>query len=293
MEKTYGIEPADADFFVRRADLHLELGDYEKALADYEEAVLLDPTAEICTELGRLYLITQIEEALNCFNQAIIFDPQYAEAYLWRGKKYHEWGYYADNRDEAMERWGKAVIDITKSIELVPDKQYQAARALVYLNLELYDEAIEDYSVCISQKIKASYYDGRATAYFLADRLSLAISDLNEAISISPSYYNSYYNRAMVYMVLGNYTQAIDDFNKLIEVTPEWGFVYLLRSACFVELGDIEAATDDYHNALRLDAYSEEYFNLPDYVPANIKLFFSIIDNAIKELEMFLEDNAQ
>ena len=60
-----------------------------------------------------------------------------------------------------------------------------------------------------------------------------------------------------------------------------------------MELRDIEAATDDYHNALRLDAYSEEYFNLPDYVPANIKLFFSIIDNAIKELEMFLEDNAQ
>ena len=293
LEMTYGKEPADADYFVRRAGLYIELNEYGGARADYEEAILLDPTAESYTELGKLYSITEIEEALNCFNQAILIDPQYAEAYLWRGKKYQEWGYYSNDRDEALERLNKAVIDITESIELVSDKQYQAARALVYIDLGLYDEAIEDYSECIRQKPKARYYYGRASAYFLADRLSLAINDLNEAINLEPSYYEAYYNRGIVYMVLENYLKAIADFNKLVEAMPEWGFAYLLRLTCFVELGDIEAATDDYNSALRLDAYSEEYFDLPDYIPANTKLYLSKIDNAIKELEMALDDNAQ
>lgn len=79
--------PQWAQAWMNRACSYMELGDKKNALSDADMAVELQKDAETLTMRGRIR--TQLGltlHALEDYNQAILINPEYHTAYLFRGR---------------------------------------------------------------------------------------------------------------------------------------------------------------------------------------------------------------
>ena len=75
------------------------------------------------------------EKAMECCNEAISIDPNYADAYFIRGLVYTDIGAYEE-----------AIKDFSKAIDLEPnDDHAYLRRGTAYYKLGRYHEALEDY----------------------------------------------------------------------------------------------------------------------------------------------------
>jgi len=267
LEKTKGIEPDNADFFIRRADFYFKSGYVEDAIADYNEAIRLKPDATLYTKRGRSYMrmsmieMSDFDNAIEDFNEAIRLDPLLAEAWVWRGKVYHTLGqlelfreahYYHALSQEALAQYEVALEDITMAMRLEPDAGYQGARALVYIDMEEYEKAIADYDEAILFKPTASNYGYRSQLHFAMGQHEQAIEDLNEAIRLDPTISGYYHTRGTMYSILGQYENAINDFNESIQLDPRYIWAYQARGFIYVLLGNYEKAIEDLTEALEL-----------------------------------------
>ena len=201
-------DPTGVGRIVRRAMAHLGAGDYDNAITDCTEAIRLDPEfASAYVFRGRAYnLKHDFDTAITDFTQAIRLDPKNADAYCGRGRAYKCKG--DDDR---------AIAEYTEAIRLDP-------------------------------KNAAAYY-GRATVYFW--RFSkhdsdLAIADLTEAIRLDPKYAEAYLSRGDHYWRKGDSDRAIADFSEAIRLNPKYAEAYWQRGDAYSGKGDHDSAIADY-----------------------------------------------
>jgi len=317
--KTIGNEPRDADFFVRRADLYSELQVTDHAVSDYEQAISIEPSAQAYTGLAsRVYSPGNLRISIELLDEAIKTDPSYAPAYGQRARFYyllfhqenvlpypnevsdlqsqfyyelfhHE--YVLPIPNEVSDLLSQALEDISKAIELEPGQQYRAIRAVIYIDLERFEDAIDDYTECIRQMPDPSYYTDRSYVYNLSGLPLLAKADLDVAIVLDPTHLRAFRLRGMTHMALEDYGKALVDFNSSMEA-PEGQFVrpdiYLLRAACHLMLGNSTQAIADYNRAGGSvpDYYNIEFFNdMVNEGPAVYRFFYSSIVKALQILE--------
>lgn len=315
IEMTIGIEPNDAEFYMKRADFYSEYGFSEPAIADYNEAIHLKPDAALYTKRGKAYIRMGImemnnwENAIEDFSEAIRLDPKLAEAYIWRGKTYHSWASYELISEahsyqmlsqEALERYEQAVKDITEAIRLEPAASYHATRALVYEDMEQYDKAITDYTEAIRLEPEALYFNNRGLLYYVTSHFEQAIKDFDNSIHLIPDNYEAYLFRGIVCSELGRYEQVIEDLNKAIEFLPfrdiyPLDYIYILRANANIELGQYDMATEDYHEAISIDSSLADYDTWlkndnNSYVPEIYQFYFNGPEIAEK-VRQALEEN--
>ena len=112
------------------------------------------------------------QEALDALGTAIQLDPEYAEAYAYRGLVHYQLG----NHDAAMEDYDKAVA-------LRPHlAEAHYFRATLHGHLKEHQEAIRDYTRVIELKpalVEAYYF--RALNLGAAGRYEAAIRDMKTA----------------------------------------------------------------------------------------------------------------
>jgi tetratricopeptide (TPR) repeat protein len=112
------------------------------------------------------------QEALEALTTAIQLDPEYAEAYAYRGFAYYQQGNYA----AAMEDYSKAVALWPVFAEVY------YFRAILYGHLKDHEKAINDYTSAIELKptlIDAYYF--RALNQGAAGRYEEALRDMKKA----------------------------------------------------------------------------------------------------------------
>ncbi|MBR1616749.1 tetratricopeptide repeat protein [bacterium] len=71
--------------------LHWGLGDLDEAIKEYKLSIKFDPSYDIAhNNLGVIYLddLVQLQNAIDCFNKALIANPNYALAYYNLGRCY-------------------------------------------------------------------------------------------------------------------------------------------------------------------------------------------------------------
>ena len=125
-------------YYRNRGIVYYFVKQYERAIADYEQAILLDPHyAEAYTNRALAYYAMKQYELANAdFDKAIQIDPQDAEAYFNRGNAYG-----------GGESNMRVLLPITdQSIQI--DPRYVDAynsRGNTYVSLKQYDRAIRDY----------------------------------------------------------------------------------------------------------------------------------------------------
>ncbi len=99
---------------------------------------------------------------------------------------------------------------------------------LIYLKLENYGKAINEFSAVIAKdakNLKALF--NRATAFGGMEEYEKAINDLDECIEIFPNYSAAHYARAYWNEFLGNHTEAIKDYDITVSIDPKNYDAYL------------------------------------------------------------------
>lgn len=86
--KAIKINPQYANAYNARGDAYYGQGKYELAIADYNKAIELkyDPLSQVYNNRGITYYQQgNYQQAIADYNKAIQIDPNYAEAYYYRG----------------------------------------------------------------------------------------------------------------------------------------------------------------------------------------------------------------
>lgn len=124
------------DHYVKGLEVGSIRGGAVPAISSFTQAIRLNPNyAEAYLERGKARRRRNIQDAISDFNQAIRLNPSYAEAYFERARSYYSIG-------EKQQ----AINDLTMSIQDSPtyaEAYYQ--RGLIYSELLNKQAAVEDY----------------------------------------------------------------------------------------------------------------------------------------------------
>ena len=194
----------------------LAIGDFTEAIQLQTEIIESVPqnsarARRLKRELARIYIYRgaarywqkgDFDNAITDYTEAAELDPEYAEAYNYRGFA------YLNNGDI-----DNAIKDYTKAIDI--DQELTDAykdRAATYLANSDFDNAIKDYTKAIQlDPDDIDIYNYRGLAHFGNSAVDLAIEDFSRAIQLNPSGADAYYNRGILRLSLPNWAEAKAD----------------------------------------------------------------------------------
>ena len=128
----------------------------------------------------------------------------------------------------AQKRYGKAVADLSKAIDLDPDNAAaHYVRGVVWDDMGEYDKAIADYTRVIAfNPAFAIAYHNRGVAWARKGDHDKAIADYTRAIERAPEQAPTYYNRGRAWAARKRYGKAIADFERTIALDPTFAPAY-------------------------------------------------------------------
>jgi tetratricopeptide (TPR) repeat protein len=241
-----------------------------------------NPEAEKWLQTGIDYYDKgDMEKAEESFSLAIEKDPDFADAYRWKGKAldrsspsdnqkllvlyYYDTAIQLNPQDEqnyfergayfyGSEMYSPALEDFNKGIRLSQD-DYQAyvCRGLTNLELERFEDSIMDFSRAL--EINPDFTMGyllRGGAYLKLEDYDQAIADITEFIETGPLDVRAFIFRAAAYSYRADYLSALSDLNAAISLEPDLPKSYSLRADILVKLGNRVEAEKDYRKACEM-----------------------------------------
>ncbi|MEH2069134.1 MAG: tetratricopeptide repeat protein [Nostoc sp.] len=246
--------PMTAEDFFKGGNDKYQKKDYQGAIEDFNQAIKINPNyANAYKYRGDAhYYLGDKEGAIEDYSQAIKINPNYANAYNNQGFVRSELGY----KNSAIE-------DYSQAIKINPN--YTIAyynRGLARFNLGDKKGAIEDYNqaIKIDPNYTDAYYNKSFARFNLGDKKG-AIEDLNQAIKISPNNDKLYYSRGIARYYLGDKKGEIEDYNQAIKINPNYADAYNNRGAARFDIGDKKGAIEDYNQAIKINPNFDKAYN--------------------------------
>lgn len=262
-----------------------ESGDYDTAVNEFKEAIFYDGSnADYYIHLGMAYVEQKsYDEALGYFNQAegcaenddqkallnrgrgiaCLYQGDYQTAIKWFGDALNissqsndiriDTLYYKAEAEQKSGDYQAAVQSYGQIIDLKDDAGTRMLRGMAYMQLQDYASAEKDLYAAIKQSRKSyAVYRTLYSALEAQDKDDEAKQVLNDALQLSGSSGEDYYNRGMIYVDLQDYTNAADMLNK----SYDKGY-----KAALLGLGELSYTQQDYDTAL---TYYGKYFDEVD-----------------------------
>jgi len=214
------LNPRYAIAYYERGNLNYEMGKYFSASEDYTLAIEYDvPDVEFAYYWrGRSYYRwDDYWQAERDFDSALRIDPEFIDAVYWRGRSRIETGDYQAGIDDIKQA-------ITMGYDETPYAHFFLAKA--YDGLGDYLDAINYYTQSIEATVDEceAYacwidYNNRATSYYRLEMYDEAVRDYTKAIQVNPDEYPlALQNRADAYEQLGEITPAMSDRNIMFQL---------------------------------------------------------------------------
>ena len=262
-----------------------ESGDYDTAVNEFKEAISYDGSnADYYIHLGMAYVEQKsYDEALGYFNQAescaenddqkallnrgrgiaCLYQGDYQTAIKWFGDALNissqsndiriDTLYYKAEAEQKSGDYQAAVQSYGQIIDLKDDAGTRMLRGMAYMQLQDYASAEKDLYAAIKQSRKSyAVYRTLYSALEAQSKDDEAKQVLNDALQLSGSSGEDYYNRGMIYVDLQDYTNAADMLNK----SYDKGY-----KAALLGLGELSYTQQDYDTAL---TYYWKYFDEVD-----------------------------
>ena len=251
-----------------------ESGDYDTAVNEFKEAISYDGSnADYYIHLGMAYVEQKsYDEALGYFNQAegcaenddqkallnrgrgiaCLYQGDYQTAIKWFGDALNissqsndiriDTLYYKAEAEQKSGDYQAAVQSYGQIIDLKDDAGTRMLRGMAYMQLQDYASAEKDLYAAIKQSRKSyTVYRTLYSALEAQGKDDEAKQVLNDALQLSGSSSEDYYNRGMIYVDLQDYTNAADMLNK----SYDKGY-----KAALLGLGEVSYTQQDYDTAL-------------------------------------------
>ena len=259
----------------KESAVDLAINDFTEAIRLKTEVIVSvteDPTIvrRLKKELARTYVSRgtarywkkdESNNAITDYTNAIEHDPEYADAYNYRGISHLSNGDVDD-----------AITDYTKAIQLDPEfTEAYKDRATAYLGSGDFDKAITDYTKAIQlDPDDTDIYNYRGLVHFRNSEIDKAIEDFSRAIQLKPDNADAYYNRGLVHFRNSEIDKAIEDFSRAIQLKPDSANAYYNRGVVQLSSRDWEGAKGDLTTATNngLDIATEfqhDYGNIEDF----------------------------
>jgi len=177
----------------------------------------------------RVYIAPNYLAAIKEYTKALEINPEFKDAYYYRGKSYHGLGKYE-----------KAIKDFTTLINKNPgNDDYYLQRSSSYVEMAIDISANYGYQL-ITNDPDENYYQ-------------VAITDATKALELNPNSELAYYNRGKSYYGLKNYQQAITEYDKCIAINPQNGDAILDQETATRMLTLQPKVQDGYTNIITSD----------------------------------------
>lgn len=255
------VTDADADLpdahFFRGEALRL-MGEIAESIKAYDRSVNTDPDyAPAYLGRGRALLLRNTDAALNDFNRALRLDPSMTEAYLELGT------YYSS---------GKLWLKLEATMEAALEKGVTTPMIYIRLseaqtNLGKPQEALEnalegsanDPTLLLGYLAVGRAYVAVGVDNFNPDYYSAALWPLKTYVIYTPDDHRGLTSLGRAQIGLGEYEEALTLLNSALELQDRYSPAYLARGILNLEIGEYEAAIDDLTLARR---YSSVTFDL-------------------------------
>jgi tetratricopeptide (TPR) repeat protein len=177
------------------AQVHVILGRLEEALDCYRQAIAMDPFySEYLLESGNiLQQLDRHEEAIDYYQRAIDCSPPYPEIYVVKAICHAH-----------QEQWSEALPSSEIGLELNPNQpDLYAARAEILTELGDTDRALAEYDqgIAVAPDSTAMRVN-RAVLHFNNGAYQRALADMNDVIARDADEAAHYENRAAIYQAI-------------------------------------------------------------------------------------------
>ncbi len=183
------------------------------------------------------------DKAIECFNQAIKFDPSYPNAYKFKGSTL-----------SALGKKSGAIACYDKVISLTPnDAIIYSAKGTVFSALDKQSEAIVyfDKAIYLNPNLAQAYYNKGSALYHL-NKMSEAIICFDKAIYLNPNYVTAYNGKGTTLAELDKKEDAIKCFDKAISLNPDDALYYCNKGKALNYLGKEAEALACFNKAYNI-----------------------------------------
>jgi tetratricopeptide (TPR) repeat protein len=166
---------------------------------------------------------------------------------------------------DSLNLYDDAIQDYTKAISINPKcPACYILRYTTQVKMENYIGAIEDLNIIIDE-----FNNDHKSDYLILERgrhkvqignYDEAIEDFNIYIDLSPKDSKAYFNRGLVKFIKEDFKGAISDMTKVIEFSPKNDAALNYRGKSKKELKDYRGAISDFSRAILLKPKMEEYY---------------------------------
>ena len=167
--------------------------------------------------------LDDIKKALALFEQAVVLDPQYSEAWAYIGETYmHYTGFNLISPDEGM---AKAKEAVNNALAINPSEA-RAHKAKAYMHLfyeRNWNAAISSYNQAIAGGMPA---DNEFVSYyyiFIEKDYQLAIDVAKETTLKDPLHVISHWQLGLCYYFAQRFEEALAAFDQSLECDPDFG----------------------------------------------------------------------
>jgi len=218
----------------------------QEALAYFTRALAANPRnplsyynrGSILAEFARNY-----SEAIDQFDKAIAFNPNFADAYVSKG-----------NCLEKLRRYEDALAAYDKALSLKPDLETAwLGRGNVLRNLKRYDEAFATYDKALSVKPGfENAWVGRGDIFADLKRHDEAFAAYDKALSIKPDVEGAWVARGNIFWTLKRYDEALAAYDKALSIKPGLENAWLGRGNVLCDLKRYDEAFAAFDKALAI-----------------------------------------
>lgn len=151
------------------------------------------------------YFAKNYAQALEAYDEAVMLNPNYAEAYNNRGIVKYELGQY----EAAVSNYTMAIKLRSNFVDALNN------RGNAYAALGRFEDAAQDLQAAVKLNDKnAACHNNLGSVYYSLKNFDAAIQEYSTAIRLNPAYADAYYNRAAIYYGQKKYVEALADVKK-------------------------------------------------------------------------------
>lgn len=234
-----------ADDYIKQGEALYIQGNYEEAMTCFDKAILLNQNIdEAWYWRGNVLVKMQrLEEAIASYEQAISIKPDRHEA--WYNKA---------NLLSRLQRYEEAILSYEQACASSPENYaVWHTRAALLGKLQRYQEAIACYDRALTIKdTDSEIWHNRGAMLGKIQQHAEAVASYDRALGINPNRYETWYNRGNMLWRLLRYADAIVSYDRAIGLQPDKYEVWYNRGAVLARMHRYAEAIESYDKAIAI-----------------------------------------